>query len=190
MLEEAQRLTELTEALLTLSRTESGHAQVHVESLNVAEVVRDVTQNLGILATDKDQELQVNGESEMVAKSDRTLLRQALLNIVHNAIRYSPTRSHITLKMRRTEHEAIVEVVDQGPGIGTAHRARVFDRFFDTGRSRSEGGYGLGLAIAKASIERCGGRIEVDSEPGSGSTFRIHLPASSLNEHSVTRASR
>ena len=179
MLEEAQRLTELTEALLTLARTESGHVQAHAESLSLAEVVREVTQSVGILATDKEQELQVHGEAEVLATADRTLLRQALLNIVHNAIRYSPAKSRITLNVRRTEREAIVEVVDQGPGIDATHRVKVFDRFFrvDTGRSRSEGGHGLGLAIAKASIERCGGRIEVDSEPGRGSTFRIRLPA-------------
>jgi heavy metal sensor kinase len=178
MLEEAQRLTELTEALLTLARTESGHVQAHAESLSLAEVVREVTQSVGILATDKEQELQVHGEAEVLATADRTLLRQALLNIVHNAIRYSPAKSRITLNVRRTEREAIVEVVDQGPGIDATHRVKVFDRFFrvDTGRSRSEGGHGLGLAIAKASIERCGGRIEVDSEPGRGSTFRIRLP--------------
>lgn len=179
MLEEAQRLTQLTEALLTLARTESGHVQTYAESLSLAEVVREVTQSVGILATDKEQELQVNGAAEVLATADRTLLRQALLNIVHNAIRYSPAKSCITLKMRRTEREAIVEVVDQGPGIDARHRVKVFDRFFrvDTGRSRGEGGYGLGLAIAKASIERCGGHIEVDSEPGRGSTFRIRLPA-------------
>jgi heavy metal sensor kinase len=178
MLEEAQRLTELTEALLTLARTESGHVQVQAETLNLADVVRDVAQSVAILATDKEQDLEVSGEPEVIARADRTLLRHALLNIVHNAIRYSPARSRIILKIHRTEREAIVEIADQGPGIDPAHRTKVFDRFFrvDSGRSRSEGGYGLGLAIAKASVERSGGRIELDSEPGRGSTFRIRLP--------------
>lgn len=178
MLEEAQRLTELTEALLTLARTETGHVQVHAESLDLAAVVRDVIQSVAILAADREQELEVTGAAEVRGTADRTLLRQALLNIVHNAIRYSPAKSRITLETRRTEREAIVEVIDQGPGIDETHRAKVFDRFFraDLSRSRSEGGYGLGLAIAKASIERCGGHIEVDSEPGRGSTFRIRLP--------------
>ena len=178
MLEEAQRLTELTEALLTLARTESGPLQLHVETVNLAEIARQVTHSLEILATDKEQELEID-DTDVTAIADRTLLRQALLNIVHNAIRHSPASARIALRIRRREREGIIEVIDQGPGIGIEHRSKVFDRFFrvDSARSRSEGGYGLGLAIAKASIERCGGRIEVDSEPGRGSTFRIRLPA-------------
>ncbi|MGH8236177.1 MAG: sensor histidine kinase [Steroidobacteraceae bacterium] len=178
MLEEAQRLTELTEALLTLARTESGPVPLRIEPLNLAEVARQVTQSLGILATDKEQELDV-ADAEVTAIADRTLLRQALLNIVHNAIRHSPEKARIAVRVRRSERDAIIEVIDQGPGIDVQHQARVFDRFFrvDPGRSRSAGGYGLGLAIAKASIERCGGRIEIDSELGRGSTFRIRLPA-------------
>lgn len=106
------------------------------------------------------------------------LLRQALLNIVHNAIRYSPPGTRITLRLSRDRSEAIAEVIDAGPGIDAQHRTKVFDRFFraDAGRSRTDGGYGLGVAIAKASIERQGGRIEVTSELGHGSTFRIYLP--------------
>jgi heavy metal sensor kinase len=178
MLEEAQRLTELTDALLTLARTESGPVQLHLETLNLADVVRQVTHTLGILATDKEQALDVD-DTDVTAMSDRTLLRQALLNIVHNAIRHSPAKAHIAVHIWRSERDAVIEVIDQGPGIDAQHRAKVFDRFFrvDSGRSRSEGGYGLGLAIAKASIERCGGKIEVDSALGRGSTFRIRLPA-------------
>jgi heavy metal sensor kinase len=178
MLEEAQRLTELTEGLLTLARTESGPLQLNVERLSLADVARQVTHSLAILATDKEQELDVE-DTNVTALADRTLLRQALLNIVHNAIRHSPAKARIAVRIRRHEQQATIEVVDQGPGIDAQHRAKVFDRFFrvDSGRSRSEGGYGLGLAIAKASIERCGGKIEVDSEFGRGSTFRIQLPA-------------
>jgi heavy metal sensor kinase len=176
VLEEAQRLTELTEALLTLARTESGPIPVQVERLSLADVARQATQTLAILAIDKEQVLDVE-DTNVTALADRKLLRQALLNIVHNAIRYSPAKARIALRIHKSEREAILEVIDQGPGIGIEHRAKVFERFFriDSGRARSEGGYGLGLAIAKASVERCGGRIEVESEMGRGSTFRIRL---------------
>jgi heavy metal sensor kinase len=178
VLEEAQRLTELSDALLTLARTESGHLRLHLEPLNLADLIRQVTQSLGILAMDNEQELRVEA-SEVRAIADRTLIYQALLNVVHNAIRYSPRKALIVLRMRRHEQNAILEVVDQGPGIESDQKTKVFDRFFrtDAGRSRSDGGYGLGLAIAKASVERCDGRIEIDSEIGRGSTFRIILPA-------------
>jgi heavy metal sensor kinase len=178
MLEEAQRLTELTEGLLILARTESGATTPLLERLNPADVARQVMQSLEILATDKEQALDLE-EANVTATADRTLLRQALLNIVHNAIRHSPVKARIAVRISRREREAIVEVIDQGPGIAAEHRSKVFDRFFriDSGRSRSDGGYGLGLAIAKASIERCGGKIELDSELGRGSTFRLRLPA-------------
>lgn len=178
MLEEAQRLTELTEALLTLARTESGHLHVHAEPLNVGEVAHEVTSSLSVLAAKKQQTLEVTGEAEVIASADRTLLRQALLNIVHNAIRYSPAKTRVILRMSRKDDEAIMEVIDEGPGIDPQQRAKVFDRFFrvDSGRSRSQGGHGLGLAIAKASIERQGGRIQVESQVTRGSTFRIQLP--------------
>lgn len=184
MLEEAQRLTELTEALLTLARTESGHTQVHTEAVDLVEVVREVTESLEVLASDKEQSLKIAGDADVTARADRTLLRQALMNIVHNAIRYSPPKVRITLRLGRDRGEAIAEVIDEGPGIDAEYRSKIFDRFFraDAGRSRSAGGYGLGLAIAKASVERQGGRIEVTSELGRGSTFRIRLPQADHDE--------
>jgi heavy metal sensor kinase len=177
MLEEAQRLTELTDALLTLARTENAQTQVHTEVVDACEVAGDVANSLGVLATEKNQVLEVSGESEMNARADRTLLRQALMNIVHNAIRYSPNGARIVVRAKRSGNDAILDVIDEGPGIEAEHRVKVFDRFFrvDRGRSRSEGGHGLGLAIARASIERQGGHVEVDSTGTRGSIFRIRL---------------
>lgn len=186
MLEEAQRLTELTDALLILARAESGHTQVHAEAVDVGALVREVTGSLEVLASDKQQSFEFTGDTDVIARADRTLLRQALLNIVHNAIRYSGSNARITLRLSREPGEVIAEVIDEGPGIDAQHRAKVFDRFFraDAGRSRSDGGYGLGLAIAKVSIERQGGRIEVTSEPGRGSTFRIRVPRAEITKNS------
>lgn len=178
MLEEAQRLTELTESLLALARAESGDLQVTAEPFDAGELVREVAHSLGALAADKRQTLEVIGASGLIARGDRALVRQALMNIVHNAIRYSPAEGRIGLRISQQENAAIIEVSDEGPGIERQHHAKVFDRFFrvDFSRSRSDGGYGLGLAIAKASVERQGGRIELDSQHGRGSTFRIWLP--------------
>jgi heavy metal sensor kinase len=178
MLEEAQRLTELTEALLTLARAESGHTKLQLEPVDLAEVAREVACSLDVLASDKKQHLEIRSDRVVAARADRTLLRQALMNVVHNAIRYSPPGTGITVQLSRNDREAVAEIIDQGPGINAENRSKVFDRFFraDPGRSRNEGGHGLGLAIAKASIERQGGRIDVTSELGRGSTFRILLP--------------
>jgi signal transduction histidine kinase len=105
------------------------------------------------------------------------LLRQALLNIVHNAIRYAPCRTSIGIEAITTGTQVIISVTDNGPGIPAEHHARIFERFYrlDKARSRQDGGHGLGLAIAKWSVERQGGRIEVASDGATGSTFRILL---------------
>lgn len=181
MLEEAQRLTELTDALLTLARMQSGHLQVEQTPLDVTAIVNEVTASMEVLAADKQQSIQVAGDSAVVAAADRRLLRQALLNILHNAIRYSPPTLPIDVRISARNEQVLIEVVDRGPGIDPQHRQKIFDRFFrvDSGRSRVEGGHGLGLAIAKASIERQGGSIEVDSKMPGGSTFRIRLPLAS-----------
>jgi heavy metal sensor kinase len=186
MLEEAQRLSELTDALLSLARAETAPTPNHTAPVAVDDIVRDVVCSLNDLAIDKQQRLDVACDVDMFATADRQLLRQALMNIVHNAIRYSPPHSNITVRAQRRNEDVIIEVVDQGPGIDDAHRAQVFERFFrvDSGRARAEGGHGLGLAIAKASIDRQGGRIEVESEIARGSTFRITLPAARTSRDS------
>jgi len=178
MLEEAQRLNDLIESLLTLARMESGKVSIAPESVRLAELAADVRDSLNVLATEKQQALELAGDDSVTVNADRVLLRQALLNIVHNAVRYSPPQTHITMSTLRRDGLACIEVTDQGPGIASEHLPKIFERFYrvDTARSRDAGGHGLGLAIAKWSVERQGGRIEVESAVGQGSTFRLLLP--------------
>jgi heavy metal sensor kinase len=178
MLEEAQRLDELIESLLALARLESGQSSVRQEPLDVGELVREVNESLFVLAAERGQTIAVNAPSDISVTADRVLLRQALLNIVHNAIRNAPDGTAVTIRSERRDDTVVIEIRDQGPGIAPEHQAKIFERFFriDEARSRAGGGYGLGLAIARQSIERLGGRIEVQSRLGEGSTFRILLP--------------
>jgi heavy metal sensor kinase len=182
MLEEAQRLSDLIDALLTLARMESGKQELKREPLLVAELLADVQSHLGILATEKEQTLRVTAEPDLLVSADRMLLRQALVNVVHNAIRYSPNKTRIDLAARRRDVYAVIEITDQGPGIAPENQMKIFERFFraDKARSRADGAAGLGLAIAKWSVESHDGRIEVESESGQGSTFRVVLPAASV----------
>ncbi len=179
MLEEAQRLNDLIESLLTLARMESGKVRLQPEPIRVPEFLNEVRDSLSVLATEKQQTIELVGDADVVQTADRRLLRQAVLNIVHNAIRYAPSQSRITVRCSRRNGAAVIEVADEGPGIAPEHRQRIFDRFYriDQARSRAEGGHGLGLAIAKWSVEHQGGRIETESELGKGSVFRIVLPA-------------
>jgi signal transduction histidine kinase len=109
--------------------------------------------------------------------ADRLVLRDAVANLVDNAIKYGPAASTIAVTVNGDATHAVLSVTDQGPGISVEHRSRIFDRFYrvDEGRSRDMGGTGLGLAIAKWAVEANGGQITLDSTER-GATFRIVLP--------------
>jgi signal transduction histidine kinase len=110
------------------------------------------------------------------------------MNLIHNAIKYTPNGGTISVELNAMNSgQAVIEVRDTGPGIPAAHRDRIFDRFYrvDAGRSREEGGVGLGLAIARWAIEANGGHIELVSDGGRGSLFRVLLPAP---EHSSAQS--
>jgi signal transduction histidine kinase len=110
---------------------------------------------------------------------DRLVLREAVTNVVDNAIKYGPKGSRVGLRVYAAGDRAVVEISDEGPGIAAAHRERIFDRFFrvDEGRARESGGTGLGLAIAKWAVVVNGGRISVEDGAAGGAVFRIDLPA-------------
>jgi heavy metal sensor kinase len=187
MLEEAQHLSELVEGLLFLARADSdAGAQLRLEAVVLEPLLAEVRESLLALAEEKAQRIAIEigpSAGSLTAQVDRALLRQALLNLIHNAIRYSPRETEILLRLRRREkgdnRKAVVEVADEGPGIAPEHRDKVFERFYriDKARSREEAtGAGLGLAIARWAVERQGGRIELDSAPDAGSVFRVILP--------------
>jgi len=177
MLEEAQRLHELIESLLALARMEGGKEPIALQPVVLSDLAAEVKSSIGLLADDRHQTVELHEDQPVTALAEPVLLRQALLNIVHNALRYSPAGSSIVIRVMRREGEALVSVADQGPGIAHEHRLKIFDRFYriDPSRARSDGGQGLGLAIAKCAVEHQGGRIELESAPGAGSTFRILL---------------
>jgi heavy metal sensor kinase len=177
MLEEARRLSDLIDALLLLARADTGGVSPSLHQVELAGLLSEVRETLLVLAEEKNQKIEIVAE-QLTVPADRELLRLALLNLVHNAIRYSAPGSMIRLQDRRRNAGASVEVIDQGPGIAPEHQHKVFERFYriDKARSRASGGAGLGLAIARWAIERQGGQIELESEPGRGSLFRIVIP--------------
>jgi heavy metal sensor kinase len=178
MLEEADRLTKLVDSLLTLSRADAGTASIRREPTDLSALAREVVECLQVLAEEKEQRLTVDAGEPVSALIDPTTLRQALLNLVDNAIKYTPARGRMEVTVRRMGSDAVIQVADDGPGIAEEHRERIFDRFYriDTGRSREMGGTGLGLAITRWGVEVNGGRIELESAEGHGSIFRIVLP--------------
>ena len=181
MLEEAERLTDLVDALLTLARMDATKADATLENVNIAALLEEIRDQLEVLASEKEQTLVVTSDHYVTLQTDRTLLRLALVNLVHNAIQHSPSKSKISLAAARSSSGIDIWVSDSGPGIAPEYHEKIFEPFFrvDKARSRSAGGVGLGLAIAKRAVERNGGQIIVDSDSNRGSVFRIELPWSS-----------
>jgi len=177
MLEEVDRLTRLVDTLLKLSRGDAGTIRLSRDVLNLGDLTRDVVSSLGILAEERQQRLQVVAVENVRVSADRLVLRDAITNLIDNAIKYGPLRSTIDVRVGADSDQATVSVTDEGPGIPAEHRDRVFDRFYrvDEGRSRDMGGTGLGLAIAKWAVEANGGQISVETM-ATGSVFRITLP--------------
>jgi len=177
MLEEIARMNQLINRLLLLARADNNEIPVQLEAGLVARVLSEVIEVLGRVAEEKQQRLQVDCADHVLAVFDPALLRLALMNLVQNAIRYSPSSTPILVRGLIRDETVEIDVIDEGPGIAAEHQQRVFERFYrvDKARSRSEGGVGLGLAIVKWAAERMGGSVELESQPGHGSTFRLRL---------------
>jgi signal transduction histidine kinase len=145
---------------------------------DLGDIARDVAAQLGVLAEEKRQRLVVESPGPVVVRVDRVLLRQALMNLVDNAIRYSPEGGQVRIVVLDGGEGPALEVIDTGPGIPPEHRNGVFDRFYrvDRGRSRELGGAGLGLSIARWAVEVNGGRLELESADAGRCAFRASFP--------------
>lgn len=178
MLEEIRRMNQLIDRLLLLTRGDSDKWPVRPKPGLVRNVLMEVSETLGMVAEEKHQRLQIDCADTLRAIFDAALLRLALMNLAQNAIRYSPAGRPIYLRALAAGQTVLVEVADEGPGIAREHQQKIFQRFYrvDDARSRAEGGVGLGLAIVKWAIERTGGTVELESEVGRGSVFRVRLP--------------
>jgi heavy metal sensor kinase len=183
MLEEVDRLTRLADELLTLARAEAGEANLHMEPVDLSALVREVADRLSVLAEERAQTLDTRLDGPVMVHGDRLALRQALTNLVDNAIKYSPEGTRVVLESGTAADQAFVAVKDEGPGIAPEHRGRVFERFYrvDKSRSREMGGTGLGLSLVKWTAEAHAGRVELESSEGGGSTFRLVLPGAAVS---------
>ncbi len=177
MLEEAQRLQLLVEKLLQLARAEGGAKMVESSRVELDKLAHQCAEDAAVLAEDRGQQIRVQA-APCEIKTDALLLRQALQNLVDNAMKYSPSGSIIDIQVQENATTFSLSVIDNGPGVRADHRARLTDRFFraDEARDRSRGGYGLGLAITKAYMRVLGGTLEYAPFSPQGSVFRLNLP--------------
>jgi heavy metal sensor kinase len=184
MLEEVAKLTAMIDTLLTIAHADSGAIQLQQTTFALMDLVQEAVAVIGVLAEDKEQTLVVTGDQRALVCADRAFLRMALVNLLDNAVKYSPAGSsiHVSLYIvgSDTGLAQFVELAiqDEGPGIPEGAQQRVFDRFYrlDEARSRDTGGFGLGLPIAKWAVEAHGGTINVKTSLPTGAIFCIKLP--------------
>jgi heavy metal sensor kinase len=179
MLEEVDRLTRLADSLLTLSRADAGNVQLQCEDIAILRLAKEASSTVEVLAEEKRQQIDIAGDANLFVSVDRLILRQAIVNLLDNAIKYSPPGSQIRVRVQGGgDKQVFLDVIDQGPGIPSEHQPYVFDRFFrvDKARTREWGGAGLGLSITRWAVEAHGGDITLKSEEGHGTTFRVSLP--------------
>ncbi len=188
MLEEVNRLTSLLDNLLTISRADAGHLQLHRSTVPVLPLVREAASLFEVLVEERAQRLTVTGDERAQVEGDRVFLRQAFVNVIHNALKYSPASGEICVRVASREDRVTVEIQDQGPGIPEEDQPRVFDRFYrvDKARWRESGGAGLGLAIVKWAVEAHGGTVTRESTASHGCLFRISLPATAAARSPVS----
>jgi heavy metal sensor kinase len=176
--DDAARLNGLVRELLTLARVDAGQELLALESVSLDELADGVVETLAPLAEQRGVALSSETDEQVDIVGDQTRLTQLFVNLVDNALKYTPAGGEVTLSIRRDGASALIEVRDTGRGIPERDVPHVFERFYrvDSGRARSEGGTGLGLAICEWIARAHGGEITVLSAEGKGSTFTVRLP--------------
>jgi two-component system phosphate regulon sensor histidine kinase PhoR len=179
ILRQADRLNDIIEDLLTLARIEQdSHEAIPLERARLRPILEAAVLTCRANAETRDMNIDLVCDDGIEAQLNPALFEQAIVNLLDNAIKYSDAGDTIHVKAARTHGEMIVQVIDHGCGIDRDHLPRLFERFYriDKGRSRKMGGTGLGLAIVKHIMHAHAGTVEVNSAPGKGSVFSLHLP--------------
>lgn len=174
---EVQGLSRLVNEFLELSRLELGQAPIRRAPTDIADLLREVAERMAAQASQKGVQLSLSAAPDLpCVPADRGRIQQVLLNLLQNAVTYTPGGGAITLVAQARRDEVVVLVCDTGIGIASAHLPHIFDRFYKADPSRSDGGVGLGLSIARHLVEHHGGRIWAESTLGRGTTIAFALP--------------
>ena len=177
-LQEIERLATLVEGLLLLARADAGVLRLDLKPIDAAQLLAEVYERMQIVAQRRSVALDLDELEPHLVLGDGERLRRVLLNLVDNAIKYTPAGGRVALSLQRLNDRACLSVRDTGIGLSEAEREQVFQRFYRAGAARDHGaqGSGLGLCIAMSIVEAHGGSLEVTSCVGEGSTFRVCLP--------------
>jgi len=171
------RMSKLVNDLLYLAKTEDTNSKIFYIPFNISEVVSDVILSMEAVAFEKDIRLLQDIEANIIIKSDCEKIKQVVTILVDNAIKYTDEKGHIDIMLKKTRHQLVFSIKNSGKGIPKENITKLFDRFYraDSARTQENGGYGLGLSIAKAIIDRLDGKIYADSVKDEGATFTFIL---------------
>jgi heavy metal sensor kinase len=178
-LEEVERLTRIVDHLLVLCRLDSGDESAPNELVDLGQLAKSTAEQMRLLFVEKALTLTLHDPAQVMVSGAPVRLRQVVVNLLDNAIKYSNAGGRIDLSVTTDGPTAVLEVADNGCGISADHLPHLFERFYraDRARSRASGGMGLGLSIVHAIAVSHGGRVKVESVEGSGTRFRFELPA-------------
>jgi signal transduction histidine kinase len=175
---ESMRLAQIVDQILVAGQIDADAIDFDLETCDPEELAEGVIESASLHLPDGIS-LRVQKNRTAPILCDANKLRQVLVNLVDNAIKYSPEGGDVEIKLDAVNGECLIEVADEGLGIPSSERERIFEKFYrlDPQQSRGVGGSGLGLYICRELVERMNGRLDVESEPGRGSRFTVRLPA-------------
>jgi signal transduction histidine kinase len=176
-LEESDRVVAMLNTLMDISEAETGTMTLRREPADLNDLIRQSVELYEDLAEERQVEIRTSTEAALVVEVDRSRMRQVLANLLDNALKYTPANGHVTITAARDGPDAVLTVSDTGVGIPPAELPRIWDRLYRGDKSRSTRGLGLGLSLVRAIVAAHGGRVDVRSTPGAGSTFELRLPA-------------
>jgi signal transduction histidine kinase len=178
VLEEVESLTKIVDKLFAIARLDAGEVQPKWTQFDFSKLAANTAEQMMLVAEDKNISLSSEALKPVAVKGDRSRLKQVIINLLDNAIKYTPPGGSVRLSVKETETKAVLEVADTGIGIPQKELPHIFERFFrvDKARSRELGGAGLGLSIVKSICTAHGGTVLVESVEGQGSRFKVELP--------------
>jgi signal transduction histidine kinase len=184
VLEETERLSRITENLFAISRLDAGEAKVQHLKFDLATLAQNTAEQMALLAEEKQITLTIQAGSPVFVYGDSARLKQIVVNLLDNAIKYTLNHGTIWLNVHSTNHKALLDVIDNGIGIPAEALPHIFERFYraDKTRSRDMGGAGLGLSIVRSICQAHGGAVYIESKENEGTACRVELPLANGQE--------
>jgi signal transduction histidine kinase len=178
-LEETDEILSMLETLMDISEAQTGVMKLHPERVSVSKLIEDSLDLYRYVAEDRGVDLESACNQELFVNVDPRRIRQALANLVDNAVKYTEKGGRIRVEAHQSDHEAIISVSDTGPGIAPDDLPRIWERLYRSSNAHTKKGIGLGLSLVRAIVQSHGGEVQAASEVDKGSVFTIHLPLSS-----------